>query len=294
MTAMNIRLDYLLEPKLQFGEYFEHEDSKTGLGEFGPFGRNVPGLHPEKINLGFVGTRETVSDCKEWIASCGAPMESENIKTLGLPSTLPDLFREMSDPASRAIRYEKILNRDFVGFNADSPFGCCFQINERWEKLIPATEIQAVLKTNEKKSRILLLVELFNDHVKSLAETSPAPDVIILALTPEIVEQGHSVQLSGNFYLNFRRAIKAKSMRWGVPIQLLQRRTVLGKGPELQERATRAWNFCTAQYYKADCVPWRPTTLEPNVCFVGISFYVTPMSKEKLRCVQASRKHSTT
>jgi hypothetical protein len=111
-------------------------------------------------------------------------------------------------------------------------------MNERWDKTIPAIEIQMVLSTEDKEKRIWLLVDLFDDHIKSLAQTSPAPDIIILALTPDIVEHGHSVQISGTFYLNFRRAIKAKSMRWGVPIQLLQRRTVLGKGPELQERAT--------------------------------------------------------
>ena len=68
---MSIRLEYLPEPNLQFGEYFEHEDTKTGLAEFGPFGKNVPGLHPAEIKLGFVGTRETVSDAKEWITACG-------------------------------------------------------------------------------------------------------------------------------------------------------------------------------------------------------------------------------
>jgi hypothetical protein len=60
----------------------------------------------------------------------------------------------------------------------------------------------------------------------------------------------------------------------GASRQLMQRRTVTGRGSELQEKATRAWNFCTAQYYKADGVPWRPVTLERGVCFVGISFYV--------------------
>ena len=281
---MSIRLEWLTEPKLQFGDYFEHEDTKTGLAEFGPFGKNVPGLHPERVSLGFIGTRETVADCKEWIAACGSPMESENIKTVssGLQSAAPELFRDPADSDSQILRYEKILNRDFVGFSHKSKFHCAFQMNERWDKTIPATEIEAMLKTGDKERRIWLLVDLFDDHIKSLAQTTPSPDVIILALTPDMVEEGHSVQIAGNFYLNFRRAIKAKSMRWGVPVQLMQRRTVLGKGPGLQERATRAWNFCTAQYYKADGVPWRPTTLERDVCFVGISFYVTRNDQQKL------------
>ena len=43
---MTFDIDYLPEPKLQFGKYFEHEDTKTGLAEFGPFGQNIDGLHP--------------------------------------------------------------------------------------------------------------------------------------------------------------------------------------------------------------------------------------------------------
>ncbi len=55
---MNSSVEYLPEPKLQFGKYFEHQDTKTGLAEFGPFGKNIPGLHPSEIKVGFIGTRE--------------------------------------------------------------------------------------------------------------------------------------------------------------------------------------------------------------------------------------------
>lgn len=95
------------------------------------------------------------------------------------------------------------------------------------------------------------------------------------------------MQVTGNFYLNFRRAIKAKSMRWGIPIQLIQRSTILGKKPRgrklpLQEKATRAWNFCTALYYKADGIPWCPLTVEKDTCFIGIDFYVAQERSESL------------
>ena len=66
-----LEIEYLPEPKLQFGSFFEHEDSKTGLAEFGPFGKNVAGLHPSAIKLGFIGTRETVAGAREWIEELG-------------------------------------------------------------------------------------------------------------------------------------------------------------------------------------------------------------------------------
>lgn len=281
---MNIKLEYFEEPKLQFSHYFEHEDSKTGLAEYGPFGKNHSGLHRSQIKLGFIGTRETVSGAKEWIEKCSRPIESENTKKLGaVKKTNGDgLFDQIGAPPPERVRYEKILNRDFVGFNLESPFASEFLMNERWDKHLLPREIDAALKVEDKQERIRALVDLFEDSIKTLSRTSPTPDIIVLALTPEIVEQAHAVRVSGNFFLNLRRAIKARSMKWGIPLQLLQRRTVDGKGADLQEQATRAWNFCTAQYYKADGVPWRPLTLEPDVCFIGVSFYVAQDLSEKL------------
>lgn len=57
---MTINIGYIEEPKLQFGEYFEHQDTKTGLAEFGPFGKSVAGLHPVEIRLGFIERRRDV------------------------------------------------------------------------------------------------------------------------------------------------------------------------------------------------------------------------------------------
>src|ERR1051326_888705 len=73
----------LQEPKLQFGQYFEHQDTKTGLAECGPFGLNIEGLHPSEIKIGIIGTRETIAGAREWIETCSCPIESENTRILG-------------------------------------------------------------------------------------------------------------------------------------------------------------------------------------------------------------------
>jgi hypothetical protein len=104
---------------------------------------------------------------------------------------------------------------------------------------------------------------------------SPVPDIIVLALTQAITEKAYTAQVKGRFYLDLRRALKAAAMKWGIPIQILTHRTLEGKSVDLQDPATRAWNFCTAQYYKAQGIPWRPTAIDDLTCFVGISFYVT-------------------
>jgi len=281
---MSMKTEYLDEPKLQFGSYFEHEDAKTGLAAYGPFGKNVPGLHKSEINLGFIGTRETISVAKEWIEECGSPIESENVKheKPRAEADTPDLFGNTPAQLATLTRLEKIINPDFVGFSRESPFGCSYQTNPRWERFINPRDLNAILDIPDKAERILKLVELFESEIESLATTSPSPDIIILALTSSIEEKAHAVRLSGNFFLNFRRAIKARAMKWDVPIQLIRQGTAAGKGSGLQEKAARAWNFCTAQYYKNDGIPWRPLTLQTDTCYVGISFYVAQDVNERL------------
>ncbi|MEN9938492.1 MAG: hypothetical protein RLZZ387_5071 [Chloroflexota bacterium] len=281
---MSLRIEYLEEPKLEFGHGFEHEDTKTGLAEYGPFGKTVAGLHPSEIKIGFIGTRETIASAKEWITHCGSPIESENIKRSHsvVVETGLTLFGEPLGINSSVTRLAKILNRDFIGFSRESPFGCCFQTNPRWERPINPRDLDSVLEIDNKVDRIWRLVDLFDTEIASLAHTGPTPDIIVLALTPAILGKAHAVKLSGNFYLNFRRAIKARAMQWGIPIQLLRYGTATGQGSGLQEPATRAWNFCTAQYYKTDGIPWRPTTLEANTCYVGISFFVAQDLADRL------------
>jgi hypothetical protein len=289
-----ITFEYLEEPKLQFNQLFEHQDSKTGLAEYGPFGRTFPGFHPSEIRVGFIGTRETIAKAQEWFVMCGSRIESEKVRTLGtthkrVSSDTGGLFAVDSallsaseEKADQIIRIEKILNRDFVGFNLDSPFHSQFILNERWDRPIPPRDIDALIKIDDKVERIRQLVDLFDGYVESLATLSPSPDIIVLALTQEIADQADAARIAGKFFFNFRRAIKARAMRWGVPLQILQWRTVSGTDPDLQDRTLRAWNFCTAQYYKAEGVPWRPASVGRDTCFVGISFYIAQEQDGKL------------
>jgi hypothetical protein len=71
-----------------------------------------------------------------------------------------------------------------------------------------------------------------------------------------------------------------------VPIQILRRDTIDRPDDKGQSYATRVWNIATSIYYKARGIPWRPTDLPRNVCFVGISFH--HMKKRSGHLVYAS------
>ena len=80
--------------------------------------------------------------------------------------------------------------------------------------------------------------------------------------------------------------LKCQCMRARVPIQVIRPATFdqslkrketdrRGKARQLQDEATRAWNFMVALYYKAGGIPWRIPRSESalNTCFLGIGFY---------------------
>src|SRR5581483_1492102 len=270
-----LKINYLEEPNLQFGGYFEHPDSKTGLREFGPFGKNIAGLHPSEIRVGFVGTKETLNWAQEWISRCGGYIESENLKGSAKKEEPAETLFDLQTYESPQIlaRLEKILAPDFVGFNQETNFKSEFQTNDRWVRTIRSQDIKSILTLDNKVDIIWKLVNLFDEAIGSIAGADPTPNIIVVALPPEVESEAHSVRLSGNYFLNLRRAIKARSMQWDIPLQLMTRSTSTGEG-DVQDVATRAWNFCTAQYYKANGVPWRITALGENTCFIGVSFFV--------------------
>jgi hypothetical protein len=75
-------------------------------------------------------------------------------------------------------------------------------------------------------------------------------------------------------FRNFYRALKARIMSKpnAVPTQVLRRHTYVEE-EATQSAATRAWNLAVSLYYKAGNIPWRPSDLTPDTCFVGISFH---------------------
>ena len=91
---------------------------------------------------------------------------------------------------------------------------------------------------------------------------------------------------------DFRRQLKARSMEYGIPLQILRESTlrltdhsVLGERP-LTALSDRMWNIGTALYYKCGGKPWRLISARDGVCYIGIAFRRIDMSEnEKLLVV---------
>lgn len=80
---------------------------------------------------------------------------------------------------------------------------------------------------------------------------------------------------------DFRRALKAKAMQIGIPIQIATSNLLLDNKAS-QDPATRAWNSTVALFFKRDGIPWRVRSEGPETCFVGISFHYLRANKSDL------------
>lgn len=268
-----MKAELLSEPELQFGAG-THVDIRFGLKNYGPITFDDP-TAPREIRLGFVGTPSTIQGVKDWLES------SRN----GIPakeSRKPNLF-----PA-------------FPGFGPDSCFHCEWISAAKLERPISPREINDLIQNCPRNAIAVKAVELFINECRYLAENTNA-DVIVCAPPQELFlcldaplvdEQEDDPDHSKSAKTDFHDLLKAKGLALKKPIQMVRPATYdpnvkevgkAGRPRQLQDAATRAWNFHTALYYKAGGTPWRLLRNPSDFasCYVGVSFFRS-LDKERV------------
>ena len=252
---------------MQFGTN-QHICPKTGIYNFNPF--DISQVRPEKIAIGIIGKSESIDKVLDWLNSCKSHIEGKKSK-----NPHPNLF----------------LN--FCGFNKEIGFKSEIVYDESYIRRINNSDFDNVIKkNNDLEVRIKEIALLYLNEIKYLSKNKN-PDVIICALSENFISfiqetsnesigeevsdatvvESESEELSIK-ELNFRRYLKAKSMQFNVPIQIVRDR-IAKPTSEMQDAATIAWNFFTAIYYKASGTPWALIRKDSSetTCYAGISFY---------------------
>ncbi len=248
------------EPELFFGGGNRHVDQKIGLTLYGPAQLPDKADLIKSINVGIVGTGETVGLAEMWM---------EKLK------------REI--PSKK----ESVHSPSFMGF--EKTFNCVLNVADQWKEIIPEKEIQQLADLEKYKDCVNKAVDLFVERLQSLVEREPRPQIVICAIpqaliriigsrkTSVAVPEENDVADPLPEAIDFRRALKAKAMGFGIPTQLAKESTFTGKTTTeerpLQDEAMRAWNFSVALYYKAGGLPWRLAEASPRTCYIGVSFY---------------------
>lgn len=255
-----MKLEHLQEPRLLFADG-EHICPRRGISTYGVFDKSLS-VRRSDIIIGGVGTTNCIESLDKWLTQCRSVIAA------------PEDARQPN------------LRVPFCGFSTDSGFGAQFVFNQDLARSIKKSEIDDLLRITDRRDRVNRVVDLYYENIKFLAQNRPV-DVIVCVIpaslhksiaTEEKPSNDDSLESSVDVTeeLNFRRALKAKAMHLGKPLQLVRAAALEGSKRDLQDDATKAWNFCTALYYKAGpTIPWKlaQDKARPSSCAVGIAFY---------------------
>lgn len=260
-----MKLQVIPEPELEFARDRD-VCPRFGIASFDVYD-STREIRRDKINVGAVGTEKGLEKLRTWLEKC---------REL-IPAKSDTLQRNLYPP--------------FPGFGTARGFKASMVVSGEGFKSIPSNEIEKVTKdkTASREVRARRAVDLYLKSIEFLARNRRAIDVIVCVLPDALYEavtkeaderepeEGSLTEHEDeppDVEFNFRRALKAESLRLEKPLQLVRERSLTEAAP--QDAASRAWNFCTAIYYKTNqTVPWRLVTdrSEPRVCYVGIGFF---------------------
>lgn len=257
------------EPHLAFHNQQSHVDIKAGLTAFGAFDKGSDNV-PKPVRIGVIGTTATVDGVRDWIEACKRGVKSSETKLTELRPDFPGMTEEV--------------------------FGTELELSDTSTRAITRHELTAAMTSADPLDRI---VDAFLDHARDLSEKSglhvlviaPPPEIFALGDTQrgatidapidELQEPAPDQPANSPSARNFHDLFKGRAIDLHLPCQILRPDTYGGKGGikppkrQLQDEATRAWNFHTALYYKSGGVPWRllKQSSSLSTCYVGVSFY---------------------
>ncbi|NYT00635.1 MAG: hypothetical protein GKB99_02790, partial [Methanocellales archaeon] len=247
------------EPYLEFSQGI-HCCPRAGITEYMVYDSKFK-VRKKEIFVGAVGTSQSLQSLNEWIEKCS------NFIAAKPNSNQPNLYTS------------------FSGFNENSGFSAKLIYEEEITKRIFNRDIKRVLEIRNWNKLVSEAVDLFYNNILFLAQNRNV-DVIVCVipnnLYKKIVNKNEDNEVEEkiddthtDIEMNFRRALKAKAMHLSRPIQIIRQLTFQDTSTQ-QDIATKAWNFCTAVYYKTgQTVPWKLIKNEARsaACYVGIGFY---------------------
>lgn len=252
-----MKAELLDEPELQFGQG-RHVDPRFGLLEFGPADDEAAAA-PRTINVGVVGSNDTIDGIVSWLTRCRKPI------------------------AGRTDARQPNLYPTFPGFAHGVGFDSELVFDQRHQRTIAPRALKELRTIKKRSERVEAVADVFVEEIRSITERA-LPQVVLVAPSVDVLQIVSDDGAHGQTQLH--DVVKARALAHPVPLQYVrpstydeskvrQQNKVTSRPSQLQDEATRAWNFHTALYYKAGGYPWA-LVREPNdlqTCFIGIAFY---------------------
>lgn len=256
-----MKFSTLEEPILEFGRGMDL-CPRAGITKYDVYDSRFA-TRRDSIFVAAVGPSDTLTKLSVWLEKCSKVIPPK-----------PDARQPNLYPG-------------FCGFNQSSGFKARMVINDEITRALNNSDIKQIIKIHKWNERVDAAVELYFEEVKFLAQNRTV-DVIVCVIPNKLYDvisreeqepAEETIEDAGQDDLlerNFRRALKARTMHLGKPLQLVREFSLESHPKTQQDDSTKAWNFCTALYYKANpTVPWKlvRNINRPAVCYVGIGFY---------------------
>lgn len=277
--ATNIHITEIADPNLEFGGVGDFIDPKEGLKHGGPFDLRFGTARKENINIGFIGDEQSVEKAIAWLSRCQKIIPSQMTNLVQYPFFLgfkqifraelkfnpkwhyiieQNVFDDIMSQKPIGIVFRNVLQvyangmerfSNLDGVKPDVIF-CC--LSERIINTCWSVTNEKVKRADTKKIKVL------SNQLSMFSDTEAA---IVVDEQPEDI-----------LNRDFRKALKAKAMRFGIPIQIGTDQLFVDNNKN-QDASIRAWNSSIALYYKAGGIPWRIRKQNIDTCYVGISFH---------------------
>lgn len=257
---------YIEEPQLIFASEQRINDPKTGLFAYGPSGRIGDDIrNPIIATTGIIGDRESIDGILSWLNRIKNPIGSKSENEI-----------------------------DFPGLSTNTNFRFRLQPDDQWIETITSTEVKTCENIENRLERIWFVLNLINQRIRSISQKDPKPDIVLIPIPRKLhkiclkydqkIENiilherkfGKQIEFGSEYDgFNFHSIIKILGMENNLLTQLVLPRTwrAQDSSKELQDPATRAWNFSVGTYYKASGIPWKLAQLQQYTCYAGISFF---------------------
>jgi hypothetical protein len=276
----NERVTVLDEPELEFRFGQRMQDPRDGLALFGPY--DADEAAPKTPAYIVLGPGDGIDTFGAWSRAVNGPFSHPDIDKRRLWPSFPGFEAAFCTPWAEQPAWTYALDRSRLleaARKRDSHERCyavvdqylqgleltqkldtavavavCVVPDDVWLNCRPESRVanpsDSGISREEKKSRRHGQGNLFEDYALEQYHLSP----------------------------DFRRQLKARSMKFNIPLQLVRESTLRlsdEKKPG-QRRLTpipdRMWNLATALYYKAGGKPWRLGTARDGVCYIGLAF----------------------
>lgn len=285
---LNDSITVLDEPMIQFAGGQAAIDPHDGLGLFGPFSPE-PSSTVVSTSYAVVGSPEGLALCQGWTAAMNSAHAAADAAKHRLWPPFPGFEVAFGTkwPEKSAFAFDIDRTELLVASRKRDPHERCFAVVQMF--------VDAIEKANEKAKKLDSKIAVALCVVPDEVWQNCRPKSVIVAPSDQgISRQTKESRKRGQRELfaefnteqyqlapDFRRQLKARTMRLDIPLQLVRESTLrLNDVYEFGERrltplSDRMWNLGTGLFYKCGGKPWKLHSAREGVCYIGLAFRQT-------------------